>query len=103
MSPLCDMSCIDLDFRDQFIGLNGVPGFLGDNSELDDGATSHLGDVLHLHSLHLVLIIDHFLSQGFLNFLVDLVHDGGKIVVKFQLQLLVVTSALVWRPPFENL
>ena len=103
MSPLWDIACTNLYFSHQFIGPYGVPGFLGDHSKLLGGAISHLGHVLHLHSLNVVLVIHHFLSQGFLNFLVDLVHDCGKVVVKFQLQLLVVTPALIRSPPFENL
>lgn len=42
------------------------------------------------------------LGDQFLNFLLDFVHDLGQVVLKLDLQFLVVTSALVWGPFLQD-
>ena len=43
-----------------------------------------------------------FLGDQFLNFLLDFVHDLGQVVFEFDLQFLMVASALVWSPFLED-
>lgn len=49
-----------------------------------------------------MLLIDDLLSDGSLDFLINFFHDALQIILVLHLKLLVVATALVRGPPFEN-
>ena len=102
-SPCLYAPCIYLDFGDNLIWFNGVPGFLGNYLKVISGVTRYLGHMRHLNSLDMILVIDHLFSQGLLNLFVDFVHDGGEVIIEFKLKFLVMAPALIRCPSFENL
>ena len=76
---------------------------MGNRLEFWYWITSHLGHAFHMHHLVMILVIHQFFGKGLLDFLVDFVHNGRKVIVKFQLEFLVVASALIRRSSFQNL
>ncbi len=50
-----------------------------------------------------VVVVEVLLHEGLLYFAIDLIDDGHQIVLKLDLQLLVVATALIRSAPLEDL